>query len=291
MRGNNMVQQISLSRGRTLIASMVRSELPSRDWLVFLPQSAAEFNSASRSELKRLLGSDLSRRFNFLVINKAGVFERNINTQMFEQSFRRELRIRDILQTLRECVPADGQIFFVGYSEGAYLAPQVALRDSRARGVVMIGGGTRGWLKEELSNAGPLERRSLSRQIREIQRHPRSLHKWNGFSYATWCSYRNDDTLKALQRLNIPVLSILGARDRSIDFKMAFKDLKALSQKSPVRVCVFTNCGHSFISHWADAWNEVRKFLRPIVKSQTVGLSDYSRRIGSARRIPIPSGK
>lgn len=265
-----MIQKVALTRNRFLIASIVKSESASQDWLVFLPQSAAEFNSASRSELKKLLGPDLSRRFNYIVINKAGVTKRDHNAQMFEQSFRREVRIRDILQTLKECVPADGALHFVGYSEGAYLAPQVALRDPRAKSVVMIGGGTRGWLKEELSNAGPLERRSLSRQIREIRQHPRSLHKWNGFSYATWCSYQNDDTLESLNKLSMPTLSILGARDRSIDFKMAFRDLKLLSKTNPVRVCVFNNCGHSFVSHWADAWNEVRKFLRPMVKSQTI---------------------
>jgi pimeloyl-ACP methyl ester carboxylesterase len=125
----------------------------------------------------------------------------------------------------------------------------------------MIGGGTRGWLKEELSNAGPLEREDLRRRIREIYKHPRSKKMWNGFSFATWYSYREDSTLKALCNLKLPALAILGGRDRTIDFKTARRDYRKLMTKQPLKLKILGNCGHSFVSHWADAWNEVRKFL------------------------------
>ncbi|MEQ1878104.1 MAG: hypothetical protein ABL958_15785, partial [Bdellovibrionia bacterium] len=178
-----------------------------------------------------LVGPKLKDELNFLSLNKPGLEPKKTNAGLFEKSFRRELRIEDALKTMKAIVPAGHDLYLVGYSEGAYLAPQIAIRDKRVRGIAIIGGGTRGWLKEELSNAGPRERPALKKQIRQIQKHPRSLKKWNGFSYATWYSYRGDDTLYALKKLKIPVLAVLGARDRTIDLKTTVDDIRALMKK------------------------------------------------------------
>jgi pimeloyl-ACP methyl ester carboxylesterase len=260
-----MRKKISLAGRRSLIASYLLAPNKSRRWVVYLPESNSEFQSAHRLEIRSLLGPRLSKDFNFLVINKPGISAKKTNLLAFEQSFRRKRRVSDYLTTLKEIVPAEDEIFLVGYSEGAYLAPEVALADSRVRAVVMIGGGTRGWLREEISNAGPRERTALRRQIRDIYKHPRSTKKWNGFSYATWYSYRGDETYKALRKLRKPTLAILGGRDRTIDLKSALQDLRRLARHESLRVKLFDRCGHSFVSHWADAWHEVRKFLYPFV--------------------------
>jgi pimeloyl-ACP methyl ester carboxylesterase len=256
-----MQKKIRLSGGRSLIAGLSKGSRLARTWIVFLPESGAEFQDGKRADLNRLLGKKLAAHYNFLIINKNGVTEDGIKSHAFEQSFRRPLRVKDALTTMKQLIPPDHRIVLVGYSEGAYLAPQVARGDLRVEKVVMIGGGTRGWLKEELSNAGPREKREFARQIKDISAHPRSVKKWNGFSYATWYSYREDKTLEALRQLKFPVLGILGRRDRTIDFRTTWKDLKKLSQKQDLHVRVFKNCGHSFINHWTDAWFEIRKFL------------------------------
>ncbi len=256
-----MQQKISLSGRRSLLACFSKAKGACKNWIVFLPESGAEFQQGRRQDLRELLGARMSANFNYLVINKPGVSASGVHQRSFELSFRRQKRVKDALSAMKAVIPRDHQIFLVGYSEGAYLAPQVARGDSRIAGVVMIGGGTRGWLKEELSNAGPREKRGLRRKIQEIQAHPRSLKKWNSFSFATWYSYRDDNTLEALDQLRIPVLAILGKRDRTIDYQTTWQDLKKRALRQKIQVRVFSDCGHSFINHWADAWYEIRKFL------------------------------
>lgn len=245
-----MLKKIRLKNGRTLIAAYSLTRPKSSHWVVFLTESGSEFHDGKHSELVRLLGPRLARNFNYLVVNKPGISPLGLDRKGFESSFRRLLRISDGLQSMKKLIPQNHTITLIGYSEGAYLAPQIALKDRRVKSVVMIGGGTRGWLKEELSNAKGKDRKSVAAEIRQVYKHPTSLRKWHGFSYATWYSYREDSTLKALKKLKVPVLAFLGSRDHIIDFKSAIRDLKGLSKNHPVQVRVFRDCGHSFAGHW-----------------------------------------
>lgn len=251
-----MLRRISLSQDRFLYAGFSKAR-GSRNWVVYVPESGAGFQDGSQSELRQHLKPSLAAKFNYLVINKSGLRRSGTDRQVFESSFRRDLRVEDALKAMWEIVPADGKIFLIGYSEGAYLAPEIARRDRRVEAVAMIGGGTRGWLKEELSQAR--NRAEVARMVRRIYRAPQSMVKWHDFSYATWYSYREDRTLKALRSLNKPVLAVLGARDRVIDFKSALSDLRRLKQ---VDVRVLHGCGHEFSGHWRkvrtelDAWSE-----------------------------------
>ena len=256
-----MRKKVLLKNGRSCLASYSLTKPAVPRWLVFVPESAAYFQHGTRNEFSSMIGAKQAKNFNYLVLNRPGVLPKKINATAFENSFRRKRRIEDALAVIDSVVPPMDDIYLVGYSEGAYLAPQIALEDTRVKAIVMIGGGTRGWLKEELSNAGPRERGSLAKKIREIYQHPRSTQKWNGFSFATWYSYREDSTLRALKKLKIPALAILGARDRTIDFKTTYNDLKTLNKKMTLRLCIFKNCGHSFVSHWSDTWYEIKKFL------------------------------
>jgi pimeloyl-ACP methyl ester carboxylesterase len=264
-----MQKKIPLGQRRFAIASYSVTNPRTPRWLVYVPESAAEFHDGHRREIQSWLGKRLASQFNFLILNKPGIGPKGLDRAAFEQSFRRDKRVQDALTIMDAVIPLTDDIYLVGYSEGAYLAPQIAELDPRVEGIVMIGGGTRGWLKEELSNAGPREKTALRKQIKDIYSHPRSLKKWNGFSYATWFSYRDDRTLSSLRRLHQPVLAILGARDRTIDFRTTSKDLRALSHRQPLQVRIFKNCGHSFVSHWADAWYEVRRFLNMLLESPT----------------------
>lgn len=256
-----MLRKIFLENDRSLVAAYSRGRADLRDWLVFLPESGAEFHRGSRAELKGLLGARIASKFNYLVINKPGVGPTGIDPIAFEKSFRRRTRIRDYLTAMKTVIPAHDRIFLVGYSEGAYLAPQVARGDTRVRSIAMIGGGTRGWLKEELSNAEGKARAEIRRQVNAILRRPRSTEKWNGFSFATWNSYRADDTLRALRSLNVPTVAILGARDKTIDFKATLADLNHLAKRKPLQIGVLPRCGHSFSGHWDEVGRSLEEFL------------------------------
>ena len=148
-----MQKTIRLKGRRSLTASFSRAQTKSTDWIVFVQESGASFSRAKRSEINALLGSKLASRFHYLVINKPGLNPRGVDTPKFEKSFRRAKRVSDALETMKKIIPHQDHIYLIGYSEGAYLAPQIAQRDSRVKAVVMIGGGTRGWLKEEIAMA------------------------------------------------------------------------------------------------------------------------------------------
>lgn len=256
-----MQQVISLKGDRTLIASYSISKRKFSPWVVFLPESGAGFRHGSRSEGAALAGSKAMAKCNFLVINKPGVGPNSVDRLVFDRSFRRHVRVNDALAALRAIVPKTGRIHLVGYSEGAYLAPQIAKLDSRIKSITMIGGGTRGWLKEELANATGAERIEFHRKIRQIYERPTSPERWNGFSYATWYSYRGDNTLRALADLDLPMLAILGARDRVIDLRTTIADLILVSEHKPIQLHVFGDCGHHFTKHWPAVSKVLGKFL------------------------------
>jgi pimeloyl-ACP methyl ester carboxylesterase len=259
-----MLTKVRLSQGRKLIAGVCLSP-GSRDWVVYLPESGSGFQYGTRRELERHLPPKVAAAYNYLVINKTGLAPDRKDRAAFESSFRRNLRVQDARAALKQVVPANGKIFLIGYSEGAYLAPEIARGDRRIQAVALIGGGTRGWLKEELSQVRGREREEVARSIRRIYREPRSVEKWHDFSYATWYSYREDRTLRALKGLNLPVLALLGARDRVIDLKATLKDLKGLRRTKPVDVQVLKNCGHEFHGRW----NSVRRSLSEFLDTST----------------------
>lgn len=261
MRLKTNYQKILLRQDRSLIAAYSQASSKSRKWIVFLTESASDFRSAERQELEELVGTKVAKYFNFLVINKPGLTSKRTDRVLFEKSFRRTHRIEDALITMKTVIPKNHEIHIVGYSEGAYLAPQVARRDRRVKTVSMIGGGTRGWLKEELNTAANRDRRDYEKKVKEIYRNPKSLAKWNGFSFATWYSYRGDHTLQALRNLKLPTLAILGARDRVIDLRSTIVDMTLISENQPIHINIFGDCGHYFSNHWHQVERVLGRFL------------------------------
>lgn len=261
------IKLISLKQNRSLIAGYSLAKSKSKDWLVFLTESSADFRRGDRAQLESLIGAKVARQFNFLVINKPGLSPDGNDRKLFEKSFRRTKRIDDALVTLKAVVPQNHRIHLVGYSEGAYLAPQVARREKRVRTVSMIGGGTRGWLKEELNTASRGEKKFFEKKLKEIYRSPLSLKKWNGFSHATWYSYRGDNALQDLRHLRIPMLAILGGRDRVIDLRSTIVDLVFVSERQPIHIHIFGDCGHHFTKHWRQVELVLGRFLTDRVLS------------------------
>lgn len=260
-----MRTRIDLPSQRFLIAGHSLAARKSRLWLVYLPESGAGFHPGTRAELAAMVGQQQASKLNYLVINKPGLKTSGRDRDVFERSFRRRLRIEDAILAIERIVPEEDQVFVVGYSEGAYLAPELAVRLGvrKVRGVVMIGGGTRGWLNEELSNSFGREKAALRRQIARIEREKESIEKWNGFSFATWNSYSADTTLISLKKLpgHLPMLAILGRKDVVIDLKSTLSDLHQLAQTKNLQTEIFASCGHSFGGHWPAVRSSLTRFL------------------------------
>lgn len=199
---------------------------------------------ASQSELEHWLPPSLAKKFNFLIINKTDLDFRG-RQPGFDRSFTRDLRLADANETLKKLVPADDKIFLIGYSEGAYLAPELALLDNRVKAIGMLSGGTRSWLEEELKHASSQETEEVQKHIDLIRLQPNDVtRKWRGFSYLTWASYDNNRTIEALRNLRIPVQVFLGARDRLVDTVSALEDMLELNDSVPLDVEVLMDCGH-----------------------------------------------
>ncbi len=251
------LKTINLTGGRTLMAG-VRANPGLKHWVVLLPESGADFMEASQFELARLVGTDLSSKLNFLIVNKTGLSPIGRSSE-FERSFRRDLRVQDALDAIEQTIPSTDKIYLIGYSEGAYIAPEVALLEKRVGAMALLAGGTRSWLEEELSLTPAAQKHHVLKAIEKIRRDPNNTKKcWRGFSYATWSSYDNRRTLDCLSQLTIPVLAVVGARDHLVDTVCALDDLWSLEDNGDLEVEVLAKCGH-FVDSNRSAVRELLK--------------------------------
>jgi hypothetical protein len=61
--------------------------------------------------------------------------------------------------------------------------------------------------------------------------------------------------------MELPAIAILGARDRVIDLKSAIVDLVLVSERKPIQVHIFGDCGHHFSKHWKPVSLVLGRFL------------------------------
>lgn len=114
----------------------------------------------------------------------------------------------------------DGRLVVMGASEGAALAPEVAVRHGEATAaVVLMAGG--GWdqateLKALAVKAGE-STEPLERQFESMEANPVSTLSWRGEdnTYRRWASYLRYRPLDFLVRVAAPVYVVHGARDDS----------------------------------------------------------------------------
>ncbi|HMN68920.1 MAG TPA: dienelactone hydrolase family protein [Bdellovibrionales bacterium] len=256
-----MFHEISLHDRRRLI---IRESLTgSRWWIVFLSGSAAEWTDFNESER-----SVLTRRFdlppNILVIGKPGVLPSGrVIDSVFEPSFRRDTRVRDYLEVMRAWIPPGDRILLMGFSEGAYLSPEIALRDDRVRALALISGGTRSWIDEEIFKMGSRQEGKVLKRIARVYARPESRAlTWFGNSHATWMSYDNDRTKEALEKVKVPILAIHGDKDRMIDLDSVRADLRAVRRAGrEVEMHMLKNVDHTLQDSWGEALRLTGRFF------------------------------
>lgn len=279
---SSVFQQISLKDGRKL---MIRESLTgSRFWLVFLSGSAAEWSDFDALETQDLMGR-FREEPNLLIIGKPGVApDGRVSEAAFERSFRRDLRVRDYLDVLRQQIPARDKILLMGFSEGAYLSPEIASLDPRVRAVALLSGGTRSWIDEEIYKMGARQEGKVLKRIGRVYARPESRTlTWFGNSHATWMSYDNERTAESLRALRIPILAIHGSNDRMIDVDSARQDLRDLSNPQ-VEMHLLNGEDHTLGERWNFALKLVSRFFAGVTKraansprSQTLARSESAR--------------
>lgn len=260
-RFRNHPTLLRLADGRQVCVDYSPPGGESSKWLVYLPGSAAALTSIAGPGLPGLLRSYPAH---LLVINKVGVQpDGRVQKALFEDSFLREQRICDVVDVIRQIIPEEHQICLIGYSEGAYLAPEIALRCKQIQALLLLAGGTRGWLEEELNKMTASEFRREQHHVSAIYAGLSPNRRWRGFSHRTWNSFETSQTLKALERLQIPILSIYGSRDTVIDQRSMCLDLRRLRHLEFFNVRRLNNLDHQF----HDQWDRVLRASRPLLAS------------------------
>lgn len=256
-----MLAPFSLSDGRLVFVR--ETNVGASHWIVFLPGSSAELWDFGWGESRALL-EPLRGRANLLQVNKPGILaDGKVNRRAFEASFRRHQRVKDYAEILKECIPAEHRIFLLGFSEGAYLGPEVALRDDRVQALALISGGTRSWLDEEIYKPSALRMQPIFKRIGAVYARPYSTAlTWHGNSHATWTSYDNDDTLFALEKLSLPILAVHASEDIMIDLDSARGDLERLRREGrDITLRLFAGVDHTLERHWLKALRAAGAFF------------------------------
>lgn len=259
-----ILRSVRLRDGRNVVVGFREAPIENRKWVVFLPGSSAQLHQAEEYDIQKLLGSE-SDHTHFLVINKAGLkIDKSINKKVFEKSFQRSQRIDDVIEVIRKIVPRGHEICLVGYSEGAYIAPEIATRLPSVKALVLMAGGTRGWLAEELRKMKPKELLGAADRLVEIYAQKNPKKKWKGVTHSTWLSYDNNQTLRALEQLDIPVFSIYGDEDELVDTVSVAQDFKWLKRMKPALVQhkTLSGFGHDFNERWDLVYGYAHKFMR-----------------------------
>lgn len=269
----NMLHDFKLSDGRQLAIRETLADTPSRWWVVFLPGSAAEFWDLDWIE-RRSLFQHLPTAVNLLVINKPGISQSGrVHHATFEKSFRRSTRIQDYREVLRALVPRGHNILVMGFSEGAYLAPDVILGDRRVRALALICGGTRSWIDEEIYKMTLRETPHVLRRVSAIYARPESTRlSWHGISHPAWISYDNDNTVLALEKLRLPILAIQADRDRMIDVKSAIEDLERIRQNFNPQILIrmLKGVDHTLGHKWPRTLSMISHFFaKNMVKAKS----------------------
>lgn len=273
------VSELKLSSNRT-VALESELEPSAKQWIVFLPGSGCGLYNLQQSLwLNTLRAQEV---YNVLVINKAGVTADNQCFSLeYEEGSLRHNRIADIGEAIRQMIPAEDSILLVGFSEGAYIAPDVAAANSNIEGLVLLSGGTQSLIEEEIMLAAPSERESLKKFFETEVMGSQDLSRfYNGFSYAVLNSFHNRHGYESLLSLEIPILAMHGEKDNLIWLEGNIRDFQSLIEvhgKKNIEHHVLPNGNHGLFCD--DGGDPSRCLEKPAQETACGLLLDFTQKI------------
>lgn len=160
-------------------------------------------------------------------------------------------------------IPINGkEIIVMGYSEGAQVAPKVAVLNSKVTHVVSIVGNAMPQLYDFLINTRlDMDRNkitssegqkiidSLYLEFEKIFADPLSTEKkWYGESYLKWSTFNNESPLENMLKLKIPILYIAAGKDNNQNVVgMDYAKLEfSRKRKKNLTYKVYPNSNHYF---------------------------------------------
>ena len=223
--------EYQLDYGRRAPISLHRNSATS-DWLVLMPGSGCNFYDVEDSRFLRWLMQ--AKAYNVLIIGKAGADlgrdDDNCRVDEFQHSSIRSERIKDVHTIMHDLIPDDSSVLLAAISEGAYIAPDVALKDKRVKAFIDLSGNTQSWITEEIMSvpAGP-EREKLSRFFdREVRGNNSFTKYYVDWTYAYLNSYDTRQSYESMKALTIPVIWLNGDQDETLWVEGAREDAISL---------------------------------------------------------------
>lgn len=154
------------------------------------------------------------------------------------------------------------KVVVFGYSEGALVAPRLAVYNKKVTHCIgFVGGGLNQLFDDVIKNSISAQKGDISQQkaqqkidelyinYEDIYSNPGAVTKfWHGHSYLRWSSYTNTPTIAFYKKLNIPVYIAQGTNDEntsilSTDYiKLEFLRL----HKTNLTYKVYPDCDHFF---------------------------------------------
>ncbi|MEM6686707.1 MAG: hypothetical protein AAF617_13070 [Bacteroidota bacterium] len=189
--------------------------------------------------------------------------------------------INDILNTLEVDT---SKIIVWGHSEGAQVAPAVALKNNKITHVISMAGNALNHLydfilmerfaalsgqksnKKAQSNID-----SLYAEFEKIYKNPTATTKeWFGESYLKWSSFTLNAPIENMLKLDLPILYVAGGNDLHSILNMDYAKLEFLRKgKDNLTYKVYPNYDHYFMEtkteesgkkEWIDHLDEVNEF-------------------------------
>lgn len=233
------VRELQLPSGRRVTVTQEYSGAD-HPWLVYLPGSPCALFNAEQDFVLNTLRS--RRSYNLLVINKAGLLPGGAcERPVFLEGSLRDSRIEDVLSVMDMVVPRAARVLLVGESEGAYIAPDIALARPQVSRLLLLSGGTRSWIEEEIMMA-PIAERARLRDFfeNEVLARPGYDEFYSDVTFAQLASYHTRRTFWSLARLNRPVLAINGTQDDLVWIEGVKRDYRHL----PHELVLLEGAGH-----------------------------------------------
>ncbi len=164
---------------------------------------------------------------------------------------------------LLKTLPIDkNKVIVIGYSEGAQVAPKLAVLNKKVTHVICMGGNALNQLYDFILEARlQAERQEItteeSQQIvdslytayEKIYQNPAAVNQfWYGATHLKWSSFSKTTPLENMLQLNIPILYIAGGKDHNQTIlDMDYAKLEFLRKgKTNLTYKVYPNCNHFF---------------------------------------------
>ncbi len=170
------------------------------------------------------------------------------------------------------------EIFLFADSEGGTLVPELAYNNALVkRAVILAAGGfeqskqfeillekeKKEHYKGFLTTNGITSKADLQNQYNIIKSNPSSKKSWLGHSYKYWNSYLWYNPDQILEKLDIPILHIIGERDRNVPVKSIKYLMERFKHKKNLEYHIIPGLDHSFID--SNGNKQMDKVLKEIV--------------------------